>query len=123
MRGLHELFPQHRVGALARCVLLRPVGARGEGQVHVLDRDGTVRVDPEPPQCRDQFVARLPRDIAQHHVADRITGHPRQHHEMGGADGPLQQARHLVRAVGGDEQAQMQHNAPLGGSDGSELAQ
>ena len=119
-----ELLPDHRVRALARSFFLGVVGARGQGQVDVVDGDRATGVDSEVPQARDQLVARLPRHIAQHQIALGVAGGARHHHQMGGADRLLDETEHLGRAVGGGEQTQVQHAVGLlGMGAGSELAQ
>lgn len=109
VRGVGQLLPQDRVRALARGVLLGPVGAQGQRQVDVLDGDRARPVDAQLPQPADEFVTGLARDVAHDDVARRIAGGVREDHDVRGPGRLLDQTHHVVRGVGRRDEAQMQH--------------
>ena len=85
--GVRQVLPQHRVRALARRLVLRPVGPLGQRQVDVLDGDRTGLVEVRLPQP-GRAVRRPPR--ARRRTSPRrpagSRAAPRQHDQMGGAD-------------------------------------
>jgi hypothetical protein len=88
----------------------RAVAAVRQGGVDGLDGDSAVLLDAPRLQCVDQFVDRLPGDVAHHQVAGGPAHHPGQVDQVGDPDVPVQQVEDVVHLVGRHGDAQVEEH-------------